>query len=168
MSDDGGDTWRAGALLPLGWTECDVAELTNGSVLLTSRASRAMQRKGLRTESGFGAPRLFARSDDGGESWAALWEDPNLPDPTCMASLASDPSRGRTVFFANPSHPHWRVNFSLHGSVDGGSGWASLAALYDGGAAYSDLAVMDDGGIAFAFEKDGYQSIAFGVWRGHW
>ena len=55
-SDDGGGSWAMGELLPKGWTECQVAELRNGSVLLTSRNFYD-------TRSGYG-PRLFARSDE--------------------------------------------------------------------------------------------------------
>ena len=61
FSDDQGATWKGGAeLLRLpqyggGWTECEVAELNNGSVVLTSRNFYAKP-----------GPRLFARSDDGG------------------------------------------------------------------------------------------------------
>ena len=36
-SDDDGSTWTMGELLPKGFTECQVAELQNGSLLLTSR-----------------------------------------------------------------------------------------------------------------------------------
>lgn len=36
-SDNQGLSWSAGELLPLDWTECQVAELKNGSLLLTSR-----------------------------------------------------------------------------------------------------------------------------------
>jgi hypothetical protein len=64
FSDDNGDSWTAGQLLPKGWTECQAAELVNGSLLMTSRM--------------YGSPWLtpghpqasdrrrgFARSDDG-------------------------------------------------------------------------------------------------------
>jgi hypothetical protein len=32
-----GDTWTSGQLLPEGWTECQIAEMKNGSILMTSR-----------------------------------------------------------------------------------------------------------------------------------
>ena len=85
-SDDGGASWVAGqkmVLLPQyggGWTECQVAELSNGSVLLTSRNLFA-------PTSGQG-PRLMARSDDGGT--------PNLnpnPNPNPNPSPSPSPSR---------------------------------------------------------------------------
>jgi hypothetical protein len=36
-SDDHGGSWTVGQLAPQGWTECQVAELKNGSLLMTSR-----------------------------------------------------------------------------------------------------------------------------------
>eukprot|EP01050_Picozoa_sp_SAG11_P014263 SAG11_NODE_1738_length_4341_cov_3.274806_4_plen_147_part_00 len=59
-SDDSAATWHDGeTLLLFGkcWTECEVAELRNGSVLMSSRNFCGLS-------SGYG-PRLFARSDDG-------------------------------------------------------------------------------------------------------
>ncbi len=62
-SDDHGAHWTVGQLLPQGWTECQIAEMHNGSLLMTSRMAgppyltsppkRSNRRRG------------FARSDDG-------------------------------------------------------------------------------------------------------
>ena len=159
-SDDQGQTWTGGAemmLLPKfggGWTECQVAELHNGSVLMTSRNYYS------RT-SGQG-PRLFARSDDGGKTWAANWSaSAALPDPYCEASLLADPERG-ALYFGNPSS-HRRENFSLHVSKDGGRTWPSGRVLYPAGAAYSDLSWTRNGSLAFLFERDNYNTVAFGT-----
>ena len=168
-SDDHGATWTGGAELVLlpqyggGWTECQVAELTNGSVLLTSRNFYG-------TSSGYG-PRLFARSDDGGATWAANWSASaaSLPDPYCEGSLLSEPARlPKTMLFANPSHagPH-RLNFSVHASKDGGLSWPYHSVVFPGDSAYSDMALTRNGSVAVLFEKGGggnpYLSVAFGV-----
>merc|ERR1719331_1047098 len=125
-----------------GWTECQVAELRNGSVLLTSRNFYG-------TSSGQG-PRLFARSDDGGQSWAANWTAYDLPDPYCEGSLLSD-ARG-TLVFGNPSS-HRRLNYSLHRSYDGGRTWPASVVVYPGGAAYSDTTFTRNGSVAVFYEK---------------
>ena len=159
-SDDGGASWVAGqkmVLLPQfggGWTECQVAELTNGSVLLTSRNTFA-------PSSGQG-PRLMARSDDGGATWAANWSAYDLPDPYCEASMLSDAQGG--LFLGNPSHPSRRLNFSVHRSLDGGRTWPASVVVYAGDAGYSDMAFVRNGSLAVFFEKDfAVNSVAFVV-----
>lgn len=163
-SDDQGVTWRGGAemvLLPAfggGWTECQVAELLNGSVLMTSRNFYGRS-------SGEG-PRLFARSDDGGATWAANWSaGDDLPDPYCEASLLSAPARSELVLFGNPSSARHRANFSVHSSRDGGRSWPESLVVYPGGAAYSDMSFTRSGDLAILFEKDGYNTVAFGTLR---
>ena len=37
FSDDDGQSWTSGELLPQGWTECQIAEMRNGSLLMSSR-----------------------------------------------------------------------------------------------------------------------------------
>ena len=130
-----------------------VAELHNGSVLMTSRNYYS------RT-SGQG-PRMFARSDDGGHSWAANWSSTDLPDPYCEGAIQSDPRRGLT-YFGNPSS-HSRANYSVHVSSDGGRTWPTGRALYPGGAAYSDLSFTRGGRLAFLFERNNYAHLAFGT-----
>lgn len=165
FSDDSGASWQGGAELELlpqyggGWTECQVAELRSGSVLLTSRNFYARS-------SGYG-PRLFARSDDGGASWAANWSATDLPDPYCEGSLLSQPSSpSARLLFANPSHAS-RLNFSVHASDDGGRTWPRSSVVWPGDAAYSDMAFLRNGSVAVLFEKgfggNPYVSVAFAV-----
>ena len=138
-----------------GWTECEVAELRNGSVLLTSRNFYG-------ESSGYG-PRLFARSDDGGQTWAANWSaGTQLPDPYCEGSMVGDAASG-TLYFANPSNSRHRANFSIHASLDGGNTWPLSQVVYPGGGAYSDMAFTQNGSVAILFEKDNYNTVAFGV-----
>jgi sialidase-1 len=163
FSDDHGRTWMAGEkmvlLLPAfggGWTECDAAELTNGSVLLTSRNFYGA--------SSGQSPRLFVRSDDGGATWAANWSAYDLPDPYCDAPILLDPMiHNGSIFFANPSKARSRVNFSIHRSDDQGRTRDHSYIIYPGGSAYSDLAYTRNGSIAVLFEKDNYNTVAFGV-----
>lgn len=155
ISDDHGVTFRGGALLPHGWSECQMAELRNGSVVVTSRNDGDKTRQ---------SSRLFARSDDGAETWAALWEadESVLPDPRCEASLLGDPGAG-VLYFGNPSSAHSRQNYSVHTSHDGGISWQFHAKVYSGGSAYSDMTFTAAGDLACLFEKDGYKEIALGL-----
>ena len=63
FSDDQGTSWTVGQLLPQGWTECQVAEMSNGSLLMTSRmyGPPYLSSPPKRTD----RRRGFARSDDG-------------------------------------------------------------------------------------------------------
>merc|ERR1711865_1016219 len=80
ISDDHGESWRPGGPTPgaddtpydkgnLGWTECQVAELANNSLVLTSRV---MQTLGSRP-SLLPFQRMFTMSDNGGDSWGKVW-----------------------------------------------------------------------------------------------
>jgi len=141
-----------------GWTECQVAELSNGSVILTSRNSYGLS-------SGIG-PRLFARSDDGGVTWVANWSAGlDLPDPYCEASIIRGGKDDlAALYFANPSSAHSRSNFSIHRSLDEGRSWPLSRVLYPGGAAYSDISLTKDGkSLAFLFERDNYAHVSFGT-----
>jgi hypothetical protein len=67
VSDDDGATWHAGALMPEPFSEGEaaVAELTNGSLVISARnGQNRSDNLTCRDE----ACRVFARSDDGGES----------------------------------------------------------------------------------------------------
>jgi len=144
-SDDQGLSWTAGDLLPLDWTECQVAELKNGSLVLTSRLT------GL---SGFYCngtqPRCFqrgfARSDDGGMTWAAVWylEDyePEIIVNNCENAMASDPATG-VLYWGHPGALNMsRANYTVHQSRDGGLHWELLDRVYEHGAGYSDVHVL--------------------------
>ena len=78
LSDDAGTTWRLSA--PVLATaahapnECQLATLTNGSLLMNVRDARI---NGCRC-------RLMSRSDDGGETWGALREESGLTGPVCQ------------------------------------------------------------------------------------
>ena len=107
-------------------------------------------------------PRLFARSDDGGATWAANWSaGADIVDSYCEASLLGAPAAGR-LYFGNPFAKR-RDNYSVHVSTDGGRTWPVGRVLYPGGAAYSDLTWTRRGQLAFLFERDNYRSVAFGV-----
>eukprot|EP01043_Picozoa_sp_COSAG02_P003083 COSAG02_NODE_73_length_41919_cov_6.571066_36_plen_328_part_00 len=67
FSDDNGAHWTAGQLLPVGFTETQVAEMHNGSLLLTSRlAGRPWFTDPYVKSNPANRFRAFARSDDGG------------------------------------------------------------------------------------------------------
>ena len=182
-SDDHGATWAGGALLPEagehgmpgpinnqsngaqgGWTECEVAELRNGSVLLTSRNLYNIK-SGL-------AARMFARSDDGGKNWAQVWSSVNDPqlglaNTYCEGSVLGVPAQGM-LYFGQPSSGGRRADYVVSYSNDSGLVWSTVSdKIWGGGAAYSDLAMTRSGDVAFVFERgpsdrDPYAWLTFG------
>ena len=162
-SDDDGGHWQAGQLLPEGWTECQATEMLNGSVLLTARmvGSPYLSQPGKLTD----RRRGFARSDDGGHTWAEWWflEDrqPDVFVGTCFQSITSDvggPNPSGRIFFGHPGAVNGsRTNYTVHQSSDGGGSWALLQRVYAGGGGYSDINVLRKPGggkaLGVAFQK---------------
>ena len=114
-------------------------------------------------------PSQILTTTDGGATWAANWSaGSDLPGPYCEASILGAPSQGK-LYVVGPSGPG-RGNLSVHISSDGGLTWPVSHVLYPKGAAYSDASWTTAGGegdkeapaLAFFFERDNYNTAAFG------
>jgi Neuraminidase (sialidase) len=67
---------RRSELLPAGWTEDQLAEMHNGSLLMSSRLEDtfpAWEPDPKNATDPRNKRRAFARSDDGGKTWAEIW-----------------------------------------------------------------------------------------------
>ena len=184
ISSDSGATWRAGGPTPpatdgsqaFGWTECQAAELSNGSVVLTSRALQPVGGQGVAL---LPVQRRFAISHTGGETWARSWGFPGDqtggagPGYNTEASLISAP-QGERLLLSKPTagckggkwpcnHNEYRRNMTVASSSDGGSSWSveDWGLAYLGLAAYSDMTVLPDGRIGLAFERGTTQEYRF-------
>ena len=154
-SDDGGATWNSSAHLPSGTTECQIAEIDDGSGTLY------MSIRSLHAAAGVTHKRISSRSFDGGITWTAPTAEPALPDAGgCAGSVVS--GAGAALYYSHPN-AKGRTNMSVWSSMDGGKSWGAPTLVYGGGSAYSSLAMMQaaQGKVGLAFEKDGYKSIAF-------
>ena len=151
-----GVNWAVGELLPQGWTETTVAEMKNGSLLLTSRMYGDLVTQNKRRE--------FARSDTGGETWQAVWyvmdrqPEIGLLQPTAAEALVSDPAvNDGKIYWSHPGiDTHGRANYTLDTSDNGGASWDFANRVYAGGAGYSDALILQDGDqrvLAMAFQK---------------
>ena len=166
LSSDAGASWAEGGTAPFGG-ESALCELDNGSLLLTARGDGTHH---------------FARSDDGGGSWAAAWSTTALGLNT-QASLVCVPSatNGTDVYFLTPAYfggagcfgaepqpaaptpdpvehaqpnNHNRCNLTISVSEDGGQSWASHALVYAGLGGYSDMAWLPEiNAIGVLFER---------------
>lgn len=157
LSDDGGHTWRIGAVdaeslasASIHPNESTVAELSDGSLFVSSRDQHGDSP----------ATRARARSLDGGESFVRPFEeDPSLRGPVCQgAVLALD---GDRLLFAGPSDPGARRRLQIRASTWGDEGWSAGEVLYPEASAYSDLVALDEGEAGCLFEADDYARIVF-------
>ena len=154
-SDDHGETWSIGGVLPDRVNECQAAELGDGTVLMNLRSYH-----GLRC-------RATARSSDGGITWGPLSHHPALVEPVCQAALiraeqAAD--RGADALaFSNPAGKT-RENMIVRLSLDGGATWPAARSLHAGPTAYSSLASLPGGKLACLYERGSrgpYERITF-------
>ena len=153
-SDDGGATWKAGGLVPpdvKGLSECSVAELSGGQLLMNLRNRQAKCR-------------AAATSDDGGLTWNSPRLVEDLVDPQCQGALlrlpGDDPVR---LLFSNAADAQ-RRRLTVRSSTDAGRTWSVVRLIHGGPAAYSDLARAADGSILCLYEcgqKSPYEQIAY-------
>jgi sialidase-1 len=135
-SDDGGKTWRRGGVTGAHTNESQVVELAEpaGALLLDMRSYFNRSR------------RTHARSTDGGLTWTAPADHPELVEPVCQASIlrVRFPESGAPglLLFSNPPDPKRRVS------------------------AYSCLVALDDARAGCLYEhgvKTPYEAISFAM-----
>ncbi|MDA0283645.1 MAG: sialidase family protein [Planctomycetota bacterium] len=167
-SDDHGKTWQMGGTIRPKTNECQVVELDDGhgSLLMNMRSYFNRKR------------RTHSISKDGGATWPAPLDAPQLVEPVCQGSIIrhrwSDGARsdgGRSdngipgvLLFSNPASEKGRVNLTVRASFDDGVTWPLAQALHTGPAAYSCLVSLPDdafGCLYEAGEKSAYESIVF-------
>ncbi|RRJ95684.1 exo-alpha-sialidase [Opitutaceae bacterium TAV4] len=159
-SDDGGLTWKRGDIIAntggdfLHPSECVVAELPDGSVMINMRSESACHR------------RLVSVSPDGLTGWSKPAFDEALFDPVCMGSLLSaiNPKTGAPVLiFCNPDTRHdpheynvvhccRRENGAVRLSHDNGKTWPESRVIDAGPFGYSDMAFAPDGTVYCAYD----------------
>lgn len=147
LSDDGGASWRVGAVAGFSpSSECAVAELGDGSLMLNSRSN--------------GGQRVVSISRDGGLTMASSGPDPQLIEPQngCQASLLTyrfDPGQQATLLFSNPVDPIHRTNGRIRVSRNNGRHWSRGFAYGEGPGSfsgYSDLARFSNGDVGLLVE----------------
>jgi hypothetical protein len=158
-SDDHGATWNASDPVGPGADENKTVELSDGRVLLNSRA----------------APyRLVAISSDGGTTYTPFEADRALPDPGNNASVIrafpdaepGDP-RARMLLFSNTANQRVRRNLTVRLSCDDGATWPVSRVVQSGASAYSTLTPLRGadgrlgGRYGLLYERDGYRYISF-------
>jgi sialidase-1 len=145
ISDDRGATWKRGGLIDDKVNECQVAERSDGTLVLNMRSNHGKR------------CRAVATSRDGGETWSALEHDAALVEPVCQAALVNAPPGAPAcacdrMLFSNPASTK-RERMTVRKSEDGGRTWPASLLLHAGPAAYSALAVLKDGTVCCLYER---------------
>ena len=156
-SDDNGETWNLGALIPHegleGYgNEAQVVELSDGTLLFNSRNQGGQYRK-------------ISRSRDGGLTWDPMKLDPGLPGVNCMGSVIS--LDGKLVY-AGPANKKQRTNGTVRISEDQGETWIHSREVVPGAYAYSCLSSLGKGKIGLLYETERYRKINFISFSPEW
>jgi len=149
-SKDHGKSWTLSSPARDNTTECSVAELKDGSLMLNIRDNR--NRKDKSKTNG----RAVSVTKDMGKNWKVHSSDHGaLPEPVCMASLiCHDLEDGRRVlFFSNPNSKYKREKMTVRMSLDQGKTWPKSILLDQKGGAYSSLAMVDDRTLGILYES---------------
>ena len=149
-SRDHGKSWTLSSPARDNTTECSVAELKDGSLMLNIRDNR--NRKDKSKTNG----RAVSVTHDMGKTWKVHSSDHGaLPEPVCMASLIShDLKDGRRVlFFSNPNSKYKREKMTVRMSLDQGKTWPKSILLDQKGGAYSSLAMVNDRTLGILYES---------------
>lgn len=144
-SDDEGVTWNVSQKAMDGGDEAKVAELADGSILMSIRNKH----KGRR---------IYTLSHDNGVTWseAGKWED--LKDPACNGdmirySTEKDATGKNILLHSIPFDEKERRNVSVYVSYDEGKTWPAGKTICAGPSAYSSLTVLKDGTIGAYVEE---------------
>ncbi|MFO0906567.1 MAG: sulfatase-like hydrolase/transferase [Pirellulales bacterium] len=171
-SDDGGDTWQIGEPIRAGGNECQVIERADGSLLVNTRM-----------QGHFHGFRGAATSTDGGCTWTAIEDDPQLRCPKCQASLLeyepAGPDKPGWVLFSNPVPPAAvegkpsgaRINLTVRASDDEGRTFKAGRQVHAGPSAYSSLARLADGTILCLYEggvAKPYETLLLARFNAQW
>ena len=160
-SDDHGATWQAGPPVGTGMDENKVVELSDGSLMLNSRASDG---------SGF---RKVATSTDGGQTWSDPASDKNLPDSVDNAQIirafpnaAPGDPRSKVLLLSHSPNPRpWsRDRGTISMSCDDGASWATGKVFHEPFVGYTTIAVQSDGSIGLLSEDASGGANYGGIW----
>lgn len=144
-SDDNGETWKVSDQAFSGGDEAKVAELNDGTILMSVRR-------------GSGA-RGYVKSTDGGETWGTQSTWPDLNVNACNGDILEYTAKvdgydqNRTLH-SLPINDGGRARekVSVYLSYDEGQTWERKKQLFPGLSAYSTMVMLEDGTIGIYAE----------------
>ena len=162
-SRDHGKTWTVSTPARNDCSECTVAELSDGRLMLNIRDNRNRKEKGDRNG------RAVSVTSDLGKTWTVHSSDhQSLPAPVCNASLLRHTLKdGRSLLlFSNPRSKTKRNTMTIQASLDDGVTWPEKhhVLLDEVGGAYSGLVMVDDDTVGILYESSAadlvFQAVA--------
>ena len=152
-SDDHGQTWRRGQLVPgnQGGDESQLAELNDGRILFDMRQEKETHR-------------WLAESTDGGETWSNPRPGITVTPVACAIERYTPAGAARSqLLWTGPKGPKRKL-LVLRTSTDEGKSFPQERVVSDQLAAYSDLSVLKDNSVGILWERGiekSYQFITF-------
>lgn len=148
-SKDNGKTWQSSNAMEFGGSESQVAELSNGTLMLNTRE-------------GAGNKRQVGVTRDLGKTWAkhpsVNTEEGKLIQPNglcqgCLIAARKVAKKPHVLFFSNPANHGGRSMMTLKYSLNDGNTW-SKGLLYDqrNGMGYSAIIPVDKNYIGVFYE----------------
>lgn len=143
-SDDGGSHWETGEML-LDGNESEIAQINeNGDLIMVVRTNKSVAKPHDPLE------KLYAISNNGGETWSSPKIMNNVKEPICMSSIISG---NGNLYYSYPDDYYSRSRLSIIKSLNEGDSWVEPILVYAGPSGYSDLAFLTNGHIALVFEN---------------
>jgi sialidase-1 len=145
-SDDHGTTWKLGSTVGEMCSECQVAERSDGTLVLSARTMKGQQQ------------RTVALGKDAGQTWSPTERDPNLYDPGCQANIFRLTLGGQKKeeknrwLYSHPAGPEGRRNLTVRLSYDEARTWPVGKVLRPGDSQYSCLAVLPDRSLGCLYD----------------
>ena len=146
-STDHGLTWHTHNFAHPVTSECTVAEIEPGVLLLSMRDE---------TDSHY---RRNYVTNDLGMSWTPHTTNGKWCEPTCEASMihvnADKNSTGKDLLlFCNPNSTSGRSNMSIRASYDNGENWDKITLIDEGGSwGYSCVTMIDESTVGVLYES---------------
>lgn len=151
-SKDHGQTWVVSTPARDDTSECAVAQLSDGALMINIRDNRNREDKSQTNG------RAVSVTSDLGKTWKVHSSDHSaLPEPVCMASLISHrlPDGRHVLFFSNPNSKTRREKMTVRVSMDDGKTWPSdkQILLDEKGGAYSSLVMVNNRTLGVLYES---------------
>ena len=157
-SDDRGESWLAGGIVPLGKyhsSEVSIIEMDNGDLLMNARIA---------LDTLTNQKRSISISSDGGMTWTEpVLDSSGIPlsfrtgnGMERLTFAKNDPTGTNRILYSFPNDPARRRNMTVLMSYDEHKTWPVSKLIYDGDfAGYSNMAILPDNKILLIYARGG-------------